>query len=124
MTSIGTWAFSGCKKLTIYGYADSTAESYASSNSIPFEYLHKIKASCENGVYTVSAVYGGKDAPTGKIMAAIYEGGVLQEVKILDAKETQTFEFQKKVSEGNVKFIWLSDSETMQPECKMLEMDV
>ena len=37
VTSIGKNAFSGCKKLTIKGYAGSYAETYAKANKIPFE---------------------------------------------------------------------------------------
>lgn len=36
VTSIGTGAFSGCDKLTLYGQNGSAAESYARENGIPF----------------------------------------------------------------------------------------
>ncbi len=36
VTSIGTYAFGNCTKLTIYGEAGTSAETYADENSIPF----------------------------------------------------------------------------------------
>ncbi len=39
VTSIGTCAFYGCNNLTIYGYKNSYAETYANKNSIPFKEL-------------------------------------------------------------------------------------
>ena len=37
VTSIGEWAFEGCKNLTIYGRFGSYAETYAKENNIPFK---------------------------------------------------------------------------------------
>lgn len=45
VTSIGSYAFEGCTNLTIYGYHNSTAESYAKSNGIPFVALDAVELS-------------------------------------------------------------------------------
>jgi len=126
VTSIGDGAFRYCKNLTIYGFFNSYAETYAKNNSIPFVYLNHMKATCdEAGVYTINSVFDGEREITGKIAAAIYDDkGVLVEIQMLDAKATQTVKFQNKLADGSVKFIWFSDGEKFSPVSDMLEMDI
>ena len=45
VVSISAYVFEGCTNLTIYGYHNSTAESYAKSNGIPFVALDAVELS-------------------------------------------------------------------------------
>ena len=61
VTEIGEYAFEGCDNLTIFGYSDSYAETYAKEHEIPFFDIEKYKAisSCSITLDNDVCIYDG-----------------------------------------------------------------
>lgn len=74
LTEIGSSIFSGCEKVTIYGYDGSVAQTYAQKNNIPFVILKDDPSSFDISNATISGLeksyeYTGKTIkPTVKVI--------------------------------------------------------
>ena len=97
--SIGTHAFYMCDDLTIYGYANSYAETYATDNNIPFEAIEvnsEVSATIPENGYSTALCWGNNyritfdkpidaDNPLGNGTVTFFDEG--KNDKILEVKK-------------------------------------